>query len=106
VIEAIDRVPERGLSVELIAPKMLHPLPDHQLVDFLAGKAIVLCPEVNYSGHFADMLTARYRASLVRVNAYGGVAFRVGRLIEEIEKAAGDLAPATRGRQSVESLRG
>lgn len=106
VIEAIDLARDRGIAVELIAPKMLRPLPDHQLAAFLASKQVVLCPEVNYSGQFADMLTARYRRELVRVSAYGGVAFRVGRLVEEIERAASSLAGRpVAGRPSVESRR-
>lgn len=104
VIEAIDRVRAHGIEVDLVAPKMLRPLPDHQLAEFLASKEIVLCPEVNFSGQFADMLTARYRRDLVRVNTYGGLAFKVHHLVEEIEKAAASLAGATaESRQSVES---
>ena len=53
-----------GLAVELIAPKMLRPLPDHQLCRSCRIGEVVLVPEVNYTGQFADMLTARYRGEL------------------------------------------
>ena len=95
VIEAIDRARERGIAAELLAPKMLRPLPDHQIADFLASKAVVLAPEVNYSGQFADMLTARYRRELRRVNTYGGVAFKVREVLKAIEEANHHVADRT-----------
>ena len=107
VVEAIDQLRIRGIAVDLIAPKMLRPLPDHELADFLASKQVVLCPEINYTGQFADMLTARYRRELVRVNAYGGVAFKVGRIVDEIERAAATVKDVSlAGRQSAESRLG
>jgi 2-oxoglutarate ferredoxin oxidoreductase subunit alpha len=92
VIEAIDRARARGIAVDLLAPKMLRPLPDQQIARFLQSKRVVLAPEVNYSGQFADLLTARYRRELRRINTYGGTAFKVEGLLEAIEEAAGPRA--------------
>jgi len=39
---------------------MLWPLPDHQLLPFIESKRVVLVPEMNYSGQFAQLLRARY----------------------------------------------
>jgi 2-oxoglutarate ferredoxin oxidoreductase subunit alpha len=81
VIEAIDRAAEQGIRAELLAPKLLRPLPDHQLADWLRSKRVVLCPEVNYTGQFADFLMARYGVPLIKVNIYDGRAFTVERLV-------------------------
>lgn len=86
VIEAIDRAAEQGITAELLAPKMLRPLPDHQLADWLRSKRVVLCPEVNYSGQLADFLMARYNVPLVKVNVYGGRAFTVERLLHAMSE--------------------
>jgi 2-oxoglutarate ferredoxin oxidoreductase subunit alpha len=86
VIEAIDRAAEQGLKAELLAPKMLRPLPDHQLADWLRSKRVVICPEVNYSGQLADFLMARYGVPLVKVNVYNGRPFTVERLVEAMSE--------------------
>jgi 2-oxoglutarate/2-oxoacid ferredoxin oxidoreductase subunit alpha len=91
VMEAIDQASLDGLEVELIAPRMLRPLPDHQLVPFLQDRRVVLVPEVNFTGQFADMLTARYRGDYKRVNVYGGTAFKVRDLVRTIREAARDV---------------
>src|SRR5207248_728213 len=49
------------------------------------GKRVVLVPEVNYTGQFADFLSAHYRRELRRINTFGGQPFRVGDLAEAIE---------------------
>jgi 2-oxoglutarate ferredoxin oxidoreductase subunit alpha len=90
VMEAIDQAALDGLQVEMMAPAMLRPLPDHQLLPFLQDRRVVLVPEVNYSGQFADMLTARYRGDYQRVNTYGGTAFKVRDLVRTIREAARD----------------
>ncbi|HZR01053.1 MAG TPA: 2-oxoacid:acceptor oxidoreductase subunit alpha [Chloroflexota bacterium] len=85
VIEAVDRLAERGLKVDAIAPKMLWPLPDHQLRDFVMNKRKVIVVEVNYSGQLAQLLAARYRNDLVRLNTYGGVPFKVADIVNFVE---------------------
>jgi 2-oxoglutarate ferredoxin oxidoreductase subunit alpha len=95
VIEAIDRAAEQGLKVDLLAPKMLRPLPDHQLADWLRSKRVVICSEVNYSGQLADMLMARYGVPLVKVNVYNGRPFTVERLVEAMSEVV-EHVPITR----------
>jgi len=76
---------ERGIKVDAIAPKMVWPLPDHQLRDFIMSKRKVLVVEVNYTGQLAQLLAARYRNDLVRLNTYGGVPFKVGDIVQFVE---------------------
>ena len=86
VMEAIDRLAEQGIKADLLAPKMLRPLPDHQLGDWLRSKRVVLCPEVNYTGQFADFLMARYNVPLVKINIYTGQAFTIERLLQAMSE--------------------
>jgi 2-oxoglutarate ferredoxin oxidoreductase subunit alpha len=85
VIEAVDQLAERGLKVDAIAPRMVWPLPDHQLRDFIMSKRKIIVVEVNYTGQLAQLLAARYRNDLIRLNTYGGVPFQVGDIVKFVE---------------------
>ena len=86
VIEAVQRAAEEGIAAEAIAPKMLWPIPDHQIGDFIRNKRVLIVPEVNYTGQYADLLAARYKREVVKVNSYGGVPFKVGQIVKAIEE--------------------
>ncbi|HYU21463.1 MAG TPA: 2-oxoacid:acceptor oxidoreductase subunit alpha [Chloroflexota bacterium] len=85
VVEAIDVARQKGLKVAALAPRMLWPLPDHQIKPFLESKRIVLVPETNYSGQFAQLVRARYLRDVTPVNEFTGAAFKVSQLLDEIE---------------------
>ncbi len=85
VVEAVDAAAERGLKVDAIAPRMVWPIPDHQLRPFLEGKRQVLVPEVNYSGQFAQLLQAHFCREFTPVNTYGGQPFKVAELLAAME---------------------
>ncbi|MFN8539861.1 MAG: 2-oxoacid:acceptor oxidoreductase subunit alpha [Thermomicrobiales bacterium] len=82
--EAIDRLREQGIAVDMIAPKMLWPLPMHQLEPFITSKRRVLVVEVNHQGQFADLITARMPGDYERINTYGGVPFTVAEICEAV----------------------
>ncbi len=82
--EAVDRLREQGVAVDLIAPRMLWPLPTHQLTPFIAGKRRVIVAEVNYQGQFADLLAARLPGDYERLNVYNGVPFTVAEICEAV----------------------
>ena len=85
VIEAIDVAAKKGIRVAAMAPRMVWPLPDGQLLPFIESKRVVLVPEMNYSGQFAQLMRARYLRDLVSVTDYTGGVFTVARLVQEIE---------------------
>ena len=85
VVEAVDAAAKKGLRVAAMAPRMVWPLPDHQLLPFIESKRVVLVPEMNYSGQFAQLMRARYLRELVSVTDYSGGVFTVARLVQEIE---------------------
>lgn len=84
VIEAIQRLQAQGVKAELLAPKMLWPVPDHQVGEFIRRKQRVLVAEVNYSQQYANILRARYGTHLESVTTYGGVPFRVEALVDAV----------------------
>jgi 2-oxoglutarate ferredoxin oxidoreductase subunit alpha len=85
VVEAIDRLADQGVKVHGLAPRQLYPVPDAQIRPFMDGKRIVLVPEVNYTGQFADLLSIHYQRELKRINVYGGEPFRVAEIVEAVQ---------------------
>ncbi|MCL5946918.1 MAG: 2-oxoacid:acceptor oxidoreductase subunit alpha [Chloroflexi bacterium] len=84
VIETIDRLREQGIAVEMLAPRMLWPIPDHQVGAFIRRKRQLIVAEVNYSQQYATMLRARYGTHLESVTTYGGQPFKVEDLTRAI----------------------
>jgi 2-oxoglutarate ferredoxin oxidoreductase subunit alpha len=85
VVEAIEIAAAKGIKVAAMAPRMVWPLPDDQIKPFIESKRVVLVPEMNYSGQFAQLLRARYLRDLVSITDYSGGVFTVARLVQEIE---------------------
>jgi 2-oxoglutarate ferredoxin oxidoreductase subunit alpha len=92
VTEAIDRLAAQGIKAHALAPRLLWPLPTHQIDPFLRGKRVVIVPEVNYTGQFANILKSHYQdVEFTRLNVYGGQPFSVARIVEAVTTSA---APA------------
>jgi 2-oxoglutarate ferredoxin oxidoreductase subunit alpha len=85
IVEAVDAAAAKGMKVAAMAPRMVWPLPDDQILPFIESKRVVLVPEMNYSGQFAQLMRARYLRELVSVTDYSGGVFTVARLVQEIE---------------------
>jgi 2-oxoglutarate ferredoxin oxidoreductase subunit alpha len=84
--EAVDRALERGYKVAAIHPRILNPLPQTQLRQFIASVRRVLVPEVNYQGQFAHHLAAQLGVQPIRLNKIGGIPFTPGEILEKIEE--------------------
>ena len=87
-IEAIDELAKEGVDACLLAPRMLFPLPDDQLGDFLRSKKHIVVPEVNFRGQFAELLLAKYPRPVLRVNVYGGRPMLVGGFVDVLRQVA------------------
>lgn len=88
VKEAINVLKERGINACMVAPRMLWPLPDHQLKDFVQKKRHVFVAEVNYTGQLALLLRQRYLRDVQRINTYEGVPFKVAQIVKAVEGIA------------------
>jgi 2-oxoglutarate ferredoxin oxidoreductase subunit alpha len=84
--EAVNRALERGYKVAAIHPRILNPLPQTQLRQFIASVRRVLVPEVNYQGQFAHHLAAQLGVQPIRLNKIGGIPFTPGEILEKIEE--------------------
>lgn len=86
--EAVRTLGEQGTRVECLAPEMLWPLPDHQLGEFVRAKRVLIVPEVNHNGQFADLVAARYGRKVQKLNRYGGAPFKVSEIVAAVQEVA------------------
>jgi 2-oxoglutarate/2-oxoacid ferredoxin oxidoreductase subunit alpha len=84
--EAVDRARARGYKVASLHPRILSPLPDDAILDFIHSVKTLIVPECNYSGQLAQLLGAQYGVQPIRVNKYGGIPFTAGDILRAIEE--------------------
>ncbi|HLZ60125.1 MAG TPA: 2-oxoacid:acceptor oxidoreductase subunit alpha [Ktedonosporobacter sp.] len=86
--EAIDRALTKGYKVASLHLKILSPLPDRTIRDFIHSVQKVIVPECNYSGQLANLLGAKYGLQAMRVNKFGGIPFTAGEILRAIEEVS------------------
>jgi 2-oxoglutarate ferredoxin oxidoreductase subunit alpha len=84
--EAVDRARAKGYNVASLHLKILSPLPDRTIRDFIHSVQKVIVPECNYSGQLANLLGAKYALQAIRVNKFGGIPFTAGEILRAIEE--------------------
>jgi 2-oxoglutarate ferredoxin oxidoreductase subunit alpha len=88
VWEAVDLAQQEGISVGGLAVKLLSPLPDQIIRDFVAPARTLLVPEGNYTGQFAHLLRAPLGREARSIAKYSGVPFTAGDILAEIKEAS------------------
>jgi 2-oxoglutarate ferredoxin oxidoreductase subunit alpha len=86
--EAVDRARENGHKVASLHPRILSPLPDRTIKEFIRSVKTVIVPECNYSGQLANLLGAKYGLQAIRVNKFGGIPFTAGEILRAIEEVS------------------
>ncbi len=86
--EAVDRARAQGYKVAALHPKILSPLPDRAIRDFIRSVKTVIVPECNFTGQFANLLGAKYGLQAIRVNKFGGIPFTAGEILRAIEEVS------------------
>ena len=94
VAEAIDRLAAQGIRAHALAPRLIWPLPTQQIDAFLKGKRVVIVPEVNYTGQYAQLLKTHYpNVEFTRLNVYGGQPFSVAQIVEAVTPVSASSRP-------------
>jgi len=86
--EAVDRARAKGHKVASLHPRILSPLPDRAIRDFIRSVHTVIVPECNYTGQLANLLGAKYGLQAIRVNKFGGIPFTAGEILRAIEEVS------------------
>ncbi len=88
--EATDRALAKGYKVAAMQPRLLNPLPEERLREFIGSCKRILMPEINYQGQFAHHLAARLGVQPIRQNKIGGLPFTPGEIFKKIEEVLND----------------
>lgn len=85
VREAIELAQAEGIAVEAMAPKVLYPIMEDEIGEFVRSKKKILVAEVNYKGQFAEMIKAKFGKEVVKVTRYGGQPFKAREILEGVK---------------------
>ena len=86
--EAVDRARAKGYQAASLHLKILSPLPDQTICDFIESVQKVIVPECNYSGQLANLLSTKYGLQAIHVNKFGGIPFTTGEILQAIEEVS------------------
>ena len=86
VWEAVEQAQHEGISVGGLAVKLLSPLPDAPIQNFVARAHTILVPEANYTGQLAHLLRAPLGREAHSVARYSGVPFTPGDVLAKIRE--------------------
>jgi 2-oxoglutarate ferredoxin oxidoreductase subunit alpha len=85
--EAVDRALAKGHKVAAMHPRVLNPLPEERLREFIGSCKSIIVPEVNYQGQFAHHLAGRLGVQPIRMTKISGLPFTPGEILGKIEEA-------------------
>jgi 2-oxoglutarate ferredoxin oxidoreductase subunit alpha len=85
--EAVDRALAKGIKVAAVHPKVLMPLPEQDLSQFISSVKRLMVVELNYTGQFARYLRSILGSDYILVNKYNGMPFTAGEIYQRIEEA-------------------
>lgn len=89
VREALARAEENGLDVALLVPRMLAPLPEKAISEFMESVERTVVVEMNLSGQLANLIQSRLCRRVARLGHYNGLPFTVSEVLSFIEGAIG-----------------
>ncbi len=76
----------RGILFRHLQPKVLSPLPERQVRNFLSGLKQVIMVEENYTGQFAHFIKAKFGIKPIEIHKCEGVPFTPEEIFNGIEK--------------------
>jgi 2-oxoglutarate ferredoxin oxidoreductase subunit alpha len=77
---------ERGILFRHLQPKVLSPLPERQVRNFLSGLKQVIMVEENYTGQFAHFIKAKFGIKPIEIHKCEGVPITPEEIFNGIEK--------------------
>lgn len=88
VVEGAYLADKDGYPAEVMYPKILHPMPETWINEFLENKDVVIIPERNYSGQLANLIipkiTKERPLKVVWMNKYDGENFTPTEIYQKI----------------------
>ena len=79
---------KRGIKFRHLHPKVISPLPERQVRDFLAGLKQVIIVEENFTGQFAHFIKGKFGIKPIEIHKSEGVPITPEEIYNGIEKVA------------------
>lgn len=89
ILEAMFRARELGIRCAAMKVVMLSPLPIAPVTAFMHDCKVVLVPEANYEGQFANLVCGALGRSVHRLNQVSGTPLKIEDIVTEIQQLAG-----------------
>ena len=83
--EVVDLGARAGIKVGAFHTKLLNPLPEREIGEFVGSCKRVVVPELNLEGQFARVLRAKFQKELISVNKVTGLPFTPKELLDRID---------------------
>ena len=80
---------QQGLSVSLLQCKMVSPLPEAEIKEFLASVDQVIVAELNYSGQFNQMIRSKFLVQTISLTKAEGLPFYAEEIAAKIKASCG-----------------
>lgn len=93
--EAMDMANRQGLSVALLQVKMVYPLPQQEIRDFLSSVEQVVVAELNYGGQFNRLLRSEFLVPTISLTKCEGLPFFAEEVVDKIRSVVAGEKPAT-----------
>jgi 2-oxoglutarate ferredoxin oxidoreductase subunit alpha len=92
--EAVDMAAKAGIPVAHLQLKMVYPLPEADIREFLASVEQVIVAEINYSGQFNQILRSHFLVPTISLTKSEGLPFVAEEILAKIRSvAAGSEKP-------------
>jgi 2-oxoglutarate/2-oxoacid ferredoxin oxidoreductase subunit alpha len=91
---AVFLAEKMGLELAMLQVQMLSPLPEAAIRAFLDEVDVVLVPEVNYQGQFANLVQATFGIKVEKMVRYGGLPIKRREILEHAMALMGEGVPA------------
>ena len=88
--EAVELACERGISAAGLAVSTIWPFHAEEVAQFIDEVDVVLCPEGNRWGQFADLVKARTGKAVISMPFPTGMPLTTGPILDRIMKEAGE----------------
>ena len=95
ILEAMFEAREEGIRCAAMKVVMLSPFPVEHVSAFMDDCKVILVPELNYEGQFANLVSSVLGRSVTRLNRVSGEPLKVDEILKEIRLLNGGGSPPT-----------
>jgi 2-oxoglutarate ferredoxin oxidoreductase subunit alpha len=91
--EGVELAAADGISASLLQLKMVCPLPENDIRDFLGSVEKVIVAELNHSGQLNNMIRSKFLIDTIALNKCEGLPFFAEEVLEKIREASLTSSP-------------